>query len=140
MAVVAECAYDARGRLRRPAEPDISRARMGLDLEAGHAPTFCRGRVHIFTATASGLTPEHAGTRANEKLARFVGLASAVPGYRRIAMTRTQGIVPCNGNTVIAYEILYGVEERRRVRGRGPSSDAGREPGGRLSAFVPSVR
>ena len=122
MSIVSTCAYDARGRLVRPSQLDISRAKAGLDLDTGETLTFDRGHVHVHTVTASGLTAEHARDRVKAKLRRFFERAGLVAGYRKIAISRTEGVIHCNRNVTITYEILYAVEDDRQDRGHSPES------------------
>ncbi|UJW28822.1 hypothetical protein L3Q67_26540 [Saccharothrix sp. AJ9571] len=122
MAIVSSCAYDAQGRFVRPDRLDIGRAKSSLDLDAGGIPTFDRDCVHVHAVTASGLTADHARQRVNRQLAQFFTRASDVTGYRKIAMSKTQGTTPCNGNVTVTYEILYAVEVPRWARGRGAES------------------
>ncbi|MDO4254348.1 MAG: hypothetical protein Q4C81_04260 [Kocuria sp.] len=122
MTVVSRCVYDAQGRLVRPSDSDVRRARFALDFDTGERPTFDRGSVHFYTMTTSGLTAGHARQRAKEMLARFFERAESVDGYRKIEMSRAQGVIPCNRNVSITYEILYAVEDGRRVRGHIPES------------------
>lgn len=127
MAIVSACVYDAQGRLARPAEIDINRARMRADFDTGESLTLDRGRVHLQTVTARGTTPEQARQRANQKLARFFDRVEPVIGYRKVSMTRTQGELAASGNHSVSYEIVYAIElptwERRRHSPESP--DAG---------------
>jgi hypothetical protein len=117
MAIVSACAYDAQGQLVRPGRREIGRAKISLDLESGGSPTFERGRVHVYTVTASGLTADHARERVNAQLERFFERAEDVTGYREIARNETQGVTPCNHNVTITYEFLYAVEAPKWARG-----------------------
>jgi hypothetical protein len=122
MAVVSSCAYDTRGRLIRPSGSDVRSARFARDLDSGERPTFDRGAVHFFAMTTSGRTAEQAQKRARDMLAQFRDRAESVAGYREIERRRTQGVVPCNRNVSITYEILYAVEVGVRVRAPSPES------------------
>lgn len=136
MTVVSTCIYDARGRLARPSERNVRSARFALDFDTGEKPTFDRGSVHFYAMTTSGLTAEHARQRAKEMLARFFERAESVEGYRKIEMRRTQGLIPCNRNVSITYEILYAVEDDSRIRSRMPESPyAGHRRDRRAGAF-----
>lgn len=126
MTIVSTCVYDARGRLVRPSEDEVRSARFALDFDTGEKPTFDRGCVHFFTMTTSGLSAEHAYRRSTQMLARFFERAESVAGYRKIDMRRTRGIIECNRNVSITYEILYAVEDGGRGRDHNPESpDAG---------------
>lgn len=122
MTVVSTCVYDAQGRLVRPSDSDVRRARFALDFDTGERPTFDRGSVHFYTMTTSGLTAGHARQRTKEMLARFFERAESVDGYRKIEMSKTQGIIHCNRNVSITYEILYAVEDGSRGRIHIPES------------------
>ncbi|MFF1880231.1 hypothetical protein ACFVVC_02015 [Pseudarthrobacter sp. NPDC058196] len=136
MAVVNTCAYDARGRLMRPSDSEIRRARFAGDFDTGERPTFDRGSVHFFIMSTSGRTAEQAHERAHEMLARFFERAESVTGYRKLEMRRRQGVMPCNRNVSITYEILYAVEDGHRVRTHSPESpNAGYRRGRSAVAF-----
>ncbi|QWF85717.1 hypothetical protein [Amycolatopsis sp. CA-230715] len=119
MAIVSSCTYDARGRLIQPDRLAIGHAKISFDLDTGGCPTFDRGRVHVHVMTASGLTAAQAHQRANVQLERFLERAEDVAGYREIVRKEIQGTTPCNGNTVVTYEILYAVEAPMWARHRG---------------------
>lgn len=122
MTLVTTCTYDARGQLIRPSESEVRSARFALDFDTGEKPTFDRGSVHFYAMTTSGLSAEHARERAKEMLARFFEHTEAVDGYRKIEMRRTQGIIRCNHNVSITYEILYAVENDSRARSHASES------------------
>lgn len=122
MAIVSTCTYDPQGRLIRPGRHDIGRAKFSFDLDTGESLTLDRGHVHVHTVTSSGLTAEQACQRAKSKLARFFDRVEDVTGYRKIAMSKTQGVIPCNRNVTITYEILYAVEPPRWARRHSPGS------------------
>ena len=122
MAIVAPCTYDVYGRLVRPDPLAIGRAKISLDLDSGGSPTFDRGGIHVHTVTASGLTAGHARRRATTQLAQFFARAEDTTGYRKIAMSRTQGTTPCNGNVTTTYEILYAIEMPKWARDHDPES------------------
>lgn len=122
MTIVSKCVYDAQGRLVRPSDGDVRRARFALDFDSGERPTFDRGSMHFYTMTTSGLTAGHASQRAKEMLERFFERAESVDGYRKIEMRKTQGIIHCNRNVSITYEILYAVEDGGRGRTHIPES------------------
>lgn len=122
MAIISKCVYDAQGRLMEPDRLDIVNAMAALDMDNGGFPTFKRGFTHILRVTASGLTAEHARYRVNERLDRFFGEAELVGGFRKISMHKTEGIVPCNRNYSITYEIIYAIEAPRWARNRRPES------------------
>ncbi|WP_406004611.1 hypothetical protein [Streptomyces sp. NBC_00987] len=120
MAVVSTCTYDSQGRLVRPDRLDIGRAKICLDLDTGESPTFDRDRTHVFVVSDSGVTPEHAHERVNERLRRFLDRAEAVRGFRKITMDKSQSANGLNHNTTISYEILYVVESAERSFGGSP--------------------
>ncbi|MFB7919286.1 hypothetical protein [Streptomyces sp. NPDC056061] len=72
--------------------------------------------------TTSGRTADHARQRVNALLARFFERAEVVTGYRKIAMGGTEGVIPCNCNISITYEMLYAVEAPDWARSRSPES------------------
>lgn len=122
MAIISPRNYDAQGRLVRPSRSAISSATFSLDLDTGGSLTFDRDHVHVFTVTAAGLNPAHARDRINQKLRRFFDRAEAVRGYRKLSMTKREGVLPANGNTSITYEIVYAIERESRSRGTSPES------------------
>jgi hypothetical protein len=122
MAIVTTCTYDMHGRLVGPDRLAIGRAKIGLDLDTGGSPTFDRGCVHVHTVTASGLTADHARQRADTQLAQFFARAEDLTGYRKLAMSQTQGTTPCNGNVTTTYEILYAIEVPKWARNHSPES------------------
>jgi hypothetical protein len=115
MAIVSKCTYDAQGRLIRPSKLAVDNAKTQLDFEAGEAPTFDRGFNHVFVLTASARTPDEARRRGKALLARFFDEAE-FRGGRKIAINKMQGIVPCNQNATIDYEVLYAVEPPKWAR------------------------
>lgn len=127
MAIISECAYDAQGNLMRPGEFAVTRARMGGDYDTGGSLTLDRGRVHLHTLTARGVTPTQARQRANERLAAFFDRVECVDGYRKVSMKKTQGELAASGNFSISYEIIYAIEPPRwKRRSHSPESpDAG---------------
>ena len=127
MAIVSSCVYDAQGRLLRPSEFDVNRARMVGDFETGEALTLDRGHLHVQTVTGRGRTPAEARQRANQKLARFFDRVESVNGYRKISMSRTQGELVASGNHAVSYEIVYAIElvNRKPDRHSPESPDAG---------------
>ncbi|AOY70884.1 hypothetical protein ARZXY2_1331 [Arthrobacter sp. ZXY-2] len=136
MAVVNKCAYDAQGRLVRPSGSEVRRARFASDFDTGERPTFDRGSMHFFTMSTSGRTAEQAHERAREMLARFFERAESVAGFRKLEMRRRQGVMPCNRNVSITYEILYAVEDGHRVRAHIPEPpNAGYRRGRSAAAF-----
>ncbi|MGI8306998.1 hypothetical protein [Saccharopolyspora hattusasensis] len=122
MAIVSTCTYDAQGRLVRPDRLDIGRAKIDLDLDTGGFPTFDRDHVHVHIVTASGVTADQARQRVNAQLARFFERVEEVTGYSKIAISKTQGVIPCNRNVTITCEILYAVEAPKWARGHSPES------------------
>ncbi|MFI9629243.1 hypothetical protein [Streptomyces sp. NPDC052042] len=122
MAIVSPCIYDAQGQLVHPGRSDIRSAKFSGDFDTGESLTLDRGHVHVHTLTTSGLTADHARQRMNALLARFFARVEDVSGYRKIAMKKTEGIIYCNNNISITYEILYAVETPARARSRRPES------------------
>ncbi|MFD2794604.1 hypothetical protein ACFS27_13690 [Promicromonospora vindobonensis] len=120
MAIVSACTYDARGRLVRPDQLNIGRAKIGLDLDTGGFPTFDPGHTHVFVVSGSGVTQDHAHERVSEKLRRFFERAETVHGFRKIVMSKTADMNRLNRNTTIAYEILYAVERPAWSRSHSP--------------------
>lgn len=110
MAIISSCVYDAQGRLARPDELAINRARMCSDFDTGQALTLDPGRMHLQTVAARGTTPAQARQRANEKLAKFFALVKHVRGYRKVAMVRTEGELAASANHSVSYEIVYAIE------------------------------
>lgn len=122
MALIGPCTYDARGRLVRPNDTDIARAKAQLFLDTGEGLTLDAGRVHVHVINVTGLTPQVARQRAGERLARFFDTVEFAGGYRKISVRKTQGRLPVNGNFSITYEIVYAVENGSRARSHSPES------------------
>lgn len=122
MAIVSPCVYDARGRLKEVDALALLNAKTRLYLDSGRVPTFEAGSVHVHTVSSSGVTPEHARERVAQELRRFFERAETVRGYRKLHMSRSEGMNRVNLNTTITYEIVYVVEDAAHARSHSPES------------------
>lgn len=137
MSKIAPCVYDARGRIVAPDPFEVRGAKIGLAFDTGRTPTFDQGHTHVFTLSETGMSRDQARSRMKRLMARFYADADMVPGFRKLAMNRTEGIIPCNRNIQITCEIVYAVEDTARSRSTRPGPpDAGSSRGLGHEAFA----
>src|SRR5699024_7712150 len=113
---IGPCKYDSNGRLIRPSNTDIARATNKIHLSTGMRVTTDIGQLHVHTVNASARTPGEAKARAGAKLKELFDHLEFINGFRKVGIRKMQGILPCNKNYSITYEVVYAIESYSRAR------------------------
>lgn len=116
MATIGPCKYDNDGRLIQPGLADIARATDKSHLSTSTKLTTDSGQLHVHTVNASARTPAEAKARAGAKLKELFDHLEFVSGYRKVGVRKMQGVLPCNNNYSITYEVVYAIESYSRTR------------------------